>query len=400
MAEVSRFIEDSARAAIDLTHRNVVHPHLTRGKAQEDREIAHERALDLAESLQDNPLAMALMSSVFTSRDPILRTRFAGIIAPNPLGLAAGFDKNARIPQLLGEGLGFGIVTVGSITKVPYGGNERPRIFDLPNNNGLINRMGFPGDGADEAEARLKRLPDYRNYVLVVNVAASKPSFENGTQVKDYGSAYSQMLPYGDCIEVNISSPNTPGVRGLQEPEIFAELASHIAELRKYHIGRHKPLIYKFGPDLAPDKLEKDLKIAIDNGADGVTLTNTSTDQELRNSLLPDKYQKEVGGMSGALLNSKALEISHRAYKYVGEELSIIRAGGIKGTGRDLWESLTYGGAVAVEAYTSFVRPNTSTPNYTVYALRDLTKAMRKVGMPSINDFRELRGKKAPYPLT
>ena len=391
------------RLLIDLAHRNLVHPLLTRGEA--DREIAHERALQLMEQTQQNPLAMAYFSRFFTLRDPILvtpiRTREGFTqYAPNPFGIAAGFDKDARVTTFLGNGLGFGIVTVGSITAVPYEGNPRPRIFDLPNNDGLINRMGFPGEGTKIGKSGLKKSHIRgQNYILKINVAASKPSFERGTYIKDYGQAFEDLLVFANTMEINISSPNTEGTRELQEPEAFEELASHIAERRKQSPLNFIPLIYKFSPDLSPQHLERVLRIAIDRGADGVTLTNTSTDPTLRHSLMPDRYKDESGGMSGAFLGHRALETTHRAYKYVGEEIFIIRAGGVRGTASDLWEALTYGGATAAEVYTSFVRLNTSTPNFTVYALKGLAKAMRAEGMTSMEDFKSLRGKRVPFPF-
>src|SRR5207253_2215431 len=119
------------RTGIDKVHKNVVHRYLTSGDASNDREIAHERAIRLMEFAQENPALMVLMHKMFTYSDPILQTEVAGIAVPNPLGIAAGFDKNARVHRVLGEGLGFGLVTVGSVTKKPYEGNQRPRIFDL-----------------------------------------------------------------------------------------------------------------------------------------------------------------------------------------------------------------------------------------------------------------------------
>src|SRR5260221_9483638 len=133
------------RTVVDSSYRHVVHSLITRGEAKNDREIAHERALRFAENIQNNPLAMALLSKCFTFRDPILQTKFGNVIAPNPLGIAAGFDKNAKIDRLLGEGLGFGVVTVGAVTKIQYEGSPRTRIFDLPQKDGLINSMGLPG---------------------------------------------------------------------------------------------------------------------------------------------------------------------------------------------------------------------------------------------------------------
>ena len=389
------FVEDSLRRAVDIIHRQVIHPYLTSGEAQNDREIAHERALKLMESVQGNELAMGIWSRLFTYEDSILETSFIGRLIPIPLGLAAGLDKDARVARFLENG--FGIVTVGSVTKVPYKGNERPRIFDLPKNDGLINRMGFPGGGTDLAEEKLKHYYSHlsgRRNMLIVNIAASRPSFDSGTAIEDYTAAYKQLVPYADAIEVNISSPNTPGVRGLQEPEVFEDLASHIGDVRRSHV----PLGYKFSPDLSSETLQRDIRIAIDHGANFVTLTNTSTDPNLRDSLKPDKYKDEVGGMSGALLETKALQVSYEAYQYSGGGVDIVRVGGIGRSARDIWDGLTYGGATVVETYAAFVRRPTSTPNFTYYLMRDLANAMRAEGMTSMEDFKALRGKGVPFP--
>lgn len=232
------------RHGIDTVHRKVIHPRLTQDEAQEDREVAHERAINLSEKLQHYEAVVQVMRKVFTYESPVLETEVAKIKVRNPLGLAAGFDKDARIHRLLGEGLGFGIVKVGSITKVPYKGNDRPRIFDLPNNDGLINRMGFPGGGSDEAEKRLAEADKKnRHYSLIVNIAASRPSFDRGSQIRDYVEVAKQLLRYGDGHEINVSSPNTPGVRGLQEPDVFANLAQELRTAYIYISGKNTPRI-------------------------------------------------------------------------------------------------------------------------------------------------------------
>src|SRR3989344_1518156 len=153
------------RKIADQIHRNIIHPLLTSGEAENDREIAHERSLNIMEKVQGNPILMAALQKAFVYEDPILKTYLwvrkgsigYGSPTPNPLGIAAGFDKNARVYNFLGEVSGFGIVSSGSLTKIRYGGNERPRVFDLSENNGLINRMGFPGEGTPEARSRLGR---------------------------------------------------------------------------------------------------------------------------------------------------------------------------------------------------------------------------------------------------
>jgi dihydroorotate dehydrogenase len=399
MTEILQTIQIPPRKAVDIAFRNIAHPYLTRGEARADREVAHERALKYA-GLADNPLIRGMLSKLFTYDDPILRTRLGQKLVRNPFGLAAGFDKDARIHDVLGN-LGFGFITVGSITKIPYEGNPRPRIFDLPRNDGLINRMGFPGGGSDEAQRRLSAtFGRRRDFALAISIAASKPSFEQGTVMKDYGDVFDQLIPYAGIMEVNVSSPNTPGVRGLQEPERFQELAS---ELKMRRMGSSKgaatPLFYKFS-DLPREKLEPVLKIAKDNGATGVTLTNTSTAQEVRDALHQERHSGEMGGVSGAILNERSTNTTRLAYEIMGEDLVIIRAGGVRPGGEDLWRALTYGGATAVEGYSSFVRSTTATPNYTYYPLRDLAKAMRMKGMESMDDFKDLRGKNVLYSLS
>lgn len=384
------------RSGIDLAHRNIIHPYLTHGKAQGDREIAHERALDLMETAQRIPLAVKVLDGMFSYDDPILKTSFAGLEAPNPLGIAAGFDKNARVHRFLGEGLGFGTVTVGSITKVEYGGNSRPRIFDLPHSRGVINRMSFPGEGSESAVRRLENdRQRERPYLLIVNFAASKPSFDAGQQINDYGAVSEELVDFGDAGEANVSSPNTPGVRGLQEPDVFADLFDAVTPA---YIRRNKPVRAKFSPDLEPEILERNARTIIDKRGSGITLGNTSVATDVREALSSsDLYREEAGGMSGLPITKKALEASHDLYNYVGEELPIHRIGGVA-TVKDVWNALTYGGAITVDVYTSFVRQETSTPNFAYYILKDLALAMRAHGMTSMADFKDLRGKTVPFP--
>lgn len=390
-------IENIARAGVDGIHRKLLYPILTSGPARIDREIAHERSLSAMEWAQNHGLILSAFEKFFPYRDQILQTTIAGVLAPNPLGMSAGFDKNARVHQFLGEGLGFGLVTVGSVTKVQYEGNPRPRIFDLPSNDGVINRMGFPGDGTQAVAARLridaiKQQALKRAYVLFLSIAASKPSFNANTAIGDYVEAARQMIRYGAAHEINVSSPNTPGVRGLQEPEVFKDLAE---ALRPVYVGR--PLFFKFSPDLPKDKLEQDIKIAIDNGATGISVTNTTTDPEVRKLFKPDAHNEEVGGISGSPLRKKALEVSHQVFDMTGGQTQIKRAGGIQNA-EDAWHALTYGGATVVETLTAFVRPKSSTPNFAHYLLRDLALAMRAYGMKSMTDLKSLRGKKVAFP--
>lgn len=392
MREVPQFV----RSGLDFGHRKIVHPLLTRGEAQNDREIAHERALRMMQMAQRVPLAVQILDCAFSYDDPILKTSFAGLKAPNPLGIAAGLDKNAHVHRFLGQGFGFGSVTVGSITKVEYGGNARPRIFDLPHSRGLINRMGFPGEGSDNAVQMLQNDKQREKpYLLIINFAATKPSFDAGKQIEDYRAVAQDLVYFGDEGEGNVSSPNTPGVRGLQEPDIFSDLADAVIPV---YLDRGKPVRFKFGADLEIEKLHKNAQAIIDKKGSGITVTNTSTDAEIRKGLsAQDVHKEEQGGISGSPITQKALEASHRLYDYIGDEIPIHRIGGIMNV-HDVWDALTYGGATTVDVYTAFVRQETSTPNFAYYILRDLVKAMRAEGMTSMEDFRSLRGRKVSFP--
>lgn len=385
--------KEVARTTIDLAHRNIVYPALTSGQAQKDREIAHERSLRLMERGQGSEFLMRLLTELYEVDDSIVATTFADTVLRNPLGLAAGFDKDVRVVRFL-DSLGTGTIKVGSICLLEWGGNERPRVFILDKDLGLINRMGFPGEGADKAKDKLRTLDGTTNSALVVNIAASKPSFTSeDNAIRHYLEIVEQLSLYGEWHEVNVSSPNTPGVKGLQEPEVFEELASEIAKV--YREG-NMPFTFKFSPDLAVDKLLKDVRTAKDVGAAGVVVTNTTVDSQIRESL-KSVNKNEAGGISGRPLTEKALDISHRVYEYVGEELAINRAGGVM-ISEDLWDALTYGGAKIVDIYTAFVYPKTSKPSLFYRMVSGLAKAMKEYGMSSMDEFEDLRGRKIPFP--
>lgn len=381
------------RAAIDFGHRNIIYPRLVSGEAEKDREVAHERALGLMEKAQQREILMEIFGHFYEFEDPIVATTFAGCQLRNPLGLAAGFDKDVRVVRFL-DALGLGTIKVGSICLLEWGGNDRPRIFPLPEDLGLINRMGFPGGGADRAEDKLNALEENTKSALVVNIAASKPSFKSEDKaIQDYVRVAEQLILYGVWHEVNVSSPNTPGVRGLQEPEVFAELAY---ELQKVYAANDVLFTFKFSPDLAEEKLLKDVRIAKDFGAAGVVVTNTTTDSGIRESLR-SVHKNEQGGISGRPLTKRSLEVSHRVHNYIGDELDVNRAGGIL-TSEDLWDALTYGGAKIVDIYTAFIAYETSRPSIFYSMVKDLSRAMRAYGMKSMEDFRDLRGRKIPFP--
>src|SRR5690348_13960371 len=208
------------REVVDNYHRDVIYPILMEGDAQQDREVAHEAALNIMENgLENHPARLALMNWFFTYKDPALKKHVFGMDFRNPLGMAPGFDKNGRVVLTLGA-QGFGFVEVGTMTKLQYEGNPRrdeygnitPRIFNLEDDDGLINRLGFPGDGIYANAARLKaKLPSKfdRQFKVVANVGASRLSFDQNKAVEHYIEAF-MAIPgdLADLINISVSSPN------------------------------------------------------------------------------------------------------------------------------------------------------------------------------------------------
>lgn len=378
------------REAIDRIHRDYIYPHLISGSAQQDREVAHERALDLMERrFEHNPL-LFLLSRVFTYEDPRLATVVFGKFFSNPLGIAAGFDKNGRVFNTLGA-LGFGFIEVGSITTRAYEGNLRPRVFPLPEDNGLINRMGFPGDGLQRCKWRLvNNLParQDRHYGLGVNIGASRPSFDENTVIEDISFAHESLSGIGDYVVDNISSPNTQGVRGLQEPEVLDRLLSATDRYhRRDSLGRVvDPRLVKLSPDLNGLQLAAILDVVCRHNVDGVVLTNTSTNKLIKDNL-KGIYRGEVGGVSGAPLTDRALEVSRFVYEQTGGKLPIIRAGGVM-TPKDYWEAVVYGGASLVQVYTALVNEKTSTPSLAYYFNQEFVQRMERVGATKLEEIR------------
>ncbi|MBI4058118.1 quinone-dependent dihydroorotate dehydrogenase [Candidatus Microgenomates bacterium] len=375
-----------ARQSAEWLHRNVVYPHLISGKAREDREIAHERALNYLDWIDSHEVVRNKLSEIFTYKDPILETKVNGIQFPNPLGVAAGLDKNARVFRALAA-FGFGHVEVGSITRESYEGNPRPRVFALPQDKAFINRMGFPGDGVwrsyDKLKEKLVPRRD-RDYVVGVNIGASRPSFERGSQLEDYVTAMKLIL-FTECdyFVLNLSSPNTSGVRGLQEPQILDQLLS--MSLRATRLVK-KPLLIKISPDVPNEQLDGILDVAMRRQAQGIIVTNTSTNPDLRSQLKSD-HREETGGISGRPLTTRALEMSRYIYTHTEGKLPIIRAGGVMDV-MDYWEAISYGGADLVQVYSATVDQTTSTPNLAYNFNKGLATLMRSRGIKSIQELK------------
>jgi dihydroorotate dehydrogenase len=311
-----------------------------------DAERAHRAAFRAIRT--GRPLARGLVHV------PHRRVRAMGLTFRNPLGLAAGFDKNAEGIDALGA-LGFGFVEVGTVTARPQPGNERPRLFRLPRDRAIVNRMGFNNDGADVVASRLAaRRHRSGGPVLGVNIGKSKvvPEDDERAVLVDYATSARMLAPYADYLVVNVSSPNTPGLRNLQAVDRLGPLLDEVRRVADDAAGRAVPLLVKIAPDLADDDVEAVADLAQDRRLAGLVATNTTVS---RDGLRTDPAQVGAlgaGGLSGPVLRQRSLdvlEILHSRHP----SLAIVSVGGLSSP-EDARDRLA-AGATLVQAYTGFV---------------------------------------------
>ncbi len=294
------------------------------------------------------PFLSCLLGWVYRFEHPSLRRELWGLTFPNPVGMAAGFDKDAELFAQLGE-LGFGFVEIGTLTPRPQPGNPRPRIFRLPEDEALINRMGFNNQGV---EAAVKRLRKSRGKVLIGGNIGKNKSTSNERAMQDYEACFRSLHPYVDFFVVNVSSPNTPNLRELQEKEPLQELLRHLKSVNR-EMGEEKPILLKIAPDLNEHQLDDIIQIVGETGIDGVVATNTTIERnELRT---PAKKIAEIGegGLSGKPLARRSTEIIRYLHRKSGGAFPIIGVGGIHSP-EDALEKIRAGAAL-VELYTGFI---------------------------------------------
>jgi len=316
-------------------------------------EFAHQVAFAALRLVMAIPGVRALARRLLGPRDPSLRVRALGLDFPGPLGLAAGFDKDARGADALGA-LGFGFVEIGTVTAQGQPGNPRPRMFRLPEDHALINRMGFNNEGAEAAARRLARR-QRRPGSLVVGVNIGKTKLVDEAQaVDDYVASATRLAPLADYLVVNVSSPNTPGLRHLQAVEKLRPLLGAVrAACDAASPARRVPLLVKIAPDLADDDVDAVADLALELGLDGIIATNTTIARSPLATPPGRVAALGAGGLSGAPLKQRALEVLRRLRARVGERLVLVSAGGIE-SGADADERLR-AGATLVQAYTGFI---------------------------------------------
>ena len=298
------------------------------------------------------PGAAAIGRAVFSIENPSLEREVFGLKFKNPVGLAAGFDKNG---ELMGEmaNLGFGFVEVGTVTPLPQPGNPKPRMFRLPQDAGLINRMGFNNLGVDVVAERLRRYrnlkPQTSNLIIGGNIGKNKNT-PNEDAVSDYIKCFDRLFDVVDYFVVNVSSPNTPGLRELQEKEPLKKLLQTLQQRnRKNDISR--PILLKIAPDLTDEQLDDIIEIVKESGIAGVIATNTTINRE--GLVSPQKIKNETGGLSGKPLTKRSTEVIRYLAEKSGKAFSIIGVGGIH-LAQDALEKLE-AGASLVQLYTGFI---------------------------------------------
>jgi dihydroorotate dehydrogenase len=298
-----------------------------------------------------------------------LSAQVAGIAFPNPVGMGAGFDKDAvAAPGLLG--LGFGFVEVGTLTPRPQAGNPKPRLFRLVEDRAVINRMGFNNGGVASAVARLARR-DRKRGVVGINIGANKDSAD---RVADYREAFRAVAPLADYVTVNISSPNTPGLRAMQDKGALDELLDAVLGLRS-EPRCNVPVFLKVAPDLQPADVDDIAEVALRRGLDALIVSNTT----IARPPLRSPYAREAGGLSGAPLKQPALERLRDFRKATGGTLPLIGVGGIA-TAEDAWLRIR-AGASLIQLYSAMVYEG---PGIARAVCKGLEALMRRDGFSSI----------------
>ncbi len=297
-------------------------------------------ALDAERAHRATIVALKLMPKRKPPHFPdSLRSTVAGLAFPSPVGLAAGFDKDAEVPEQM-LGLGFGFVEIGTLTPRPQPGNPKPRLFRLREDRAVINRLGFNNRGQVAAFARLQRCG---HGVIGVNIGANKDSAD---RIADYVSGVRAMAQVARYLAINISSPNTSGLRGLQDAGALEELLSAVREARP---AKGPPVFLKVAPDLADGSAERIVRAAVDHGVDALIVANTTVSRPP----LKSRYASEPGGLSGAPLKPLALDALRTFRSASGGQLPLIGVGGIAGAD-DAWARIR-AGASLVQLYTGMV---------------------------------------------
>lgn len=366
-----------------MFYSKIVRPALFK-LSHKDPETAHRYAMQLLAFASYHPLFCKIAEGMYgTSPNKSLERNVMGLTFPHPIGLAAGFDKNAEAMHCLARIFGF--VEVGTVTAERQEGNPRPRMFRLAEDEALINRMGFNNDGAQAVESRLAKTTKRPLGVpLGVSIGKSKVTpMSIDAVIQDHLTSFQQIAAYADYVVINCASPNTPELRTLLERKPLGDLV-HAVQTAKFDIGRERmPLVVKFSPDMDWKQIDAALEVCEAQGVAGIIASNTTLDHTKAKSLLKD----EVGGLSGSPLFGRAFQIVYHTRKML-PNMAIIASGGINSPAR-AWQMLEHGGADLVQIYTALVYKG---PSFVKKLNRSIANLLSFANLASLEELRTRRG--------
>ena len=340
-------------------------------------ETAHRVVMRALAWLARLPGGLWWLKTLFAVDDPLLRLEALGLELKNPIGLAAGLDKDAEAFEAFGA-LGFGLVEVGTLTGDAQPGNEKPRLFRLPRDRALINRMGFNNHGAAAAGRRLERRRQ-GVYRLGANIGRTK-LVDNERAIDDYVKSTRALARHVDYLVINVSSPNTPGLRALQDKESLAPLLRRVRETLDAEVSlRRVPLLVKVAPDLVDADIDAVAEVALELGLDGIIATNTTI---ARSGLVTSTAEVEAlgaGGLSGPPVAERALYVLRRLRAKVGSKVTLIASGGIS-DGDAAFERICAGASI-VQVYTGLIYEGPALPGRIA---RGLAQRLRQAGFASV----------------
>jgi dihydroorotate dehydrogenase len=313
-----------------------------------DAEKIHHFVFRTLKFVSKIPGVTPLLRGLYSLEDSRLEKRIFGLTFKNPVGLAAGFDKDAKLIDEL-DSLGFGFIEIGTVTPLPQSGNDKPRLFRLPQDRALINRMGFNNEGAEAAVRRLKQKKS--NIIVGGNIGKNKVT-PNESALNDYALCFEALFPYVDYFVLNISSPNTPGLRELQDKEPLRKLLLHVKQLSASK-AVYKPLLLKIAPDLLDSQLDDIIEILKETKLDGVVATNTTISREGLSTNNAEVQTIGNGGLSGKPLTKTSTNVVRYLRQKLGPQFPIIGVGGIMTT-EDAIEKVN-AGADLIQIYTGFI---------------------------------------------
>ena len=325
-------------------YRSIIRPILLKF----DPEAVHHFTFKCFKLFQKSALIRSVVSAQFKVNDPRLERELFGLKFPNPVGLAAGLDKNAEAFDFLGS-MGFGFIEIGTVTPIAQSGNPLPRLFRFINDKALINRMGFNNEGVEKVIERLRKKKT--NVLIGGNIGKNKIT-PNEDATSDYIKCFDALYNYVDYFVVNVSSPNTPNLRELQDKEPLTKLLSDLMELNRSK-EKPKPILLKIAPDVNHSQLDDIIDIVKTTSIDGIVATNTTISREGLNYTENEIERVGAGGLSGKPLRERSTEVIRYIHKKSNGSIPIIGVGGIMSK-KDALEKLE-AGASLIQLYTGFI---------------------------------------------